>query len=66
MPEPLLRDLGMHASGEQVRRVAVPQIVEADARDTLHAADQVGELVRKAAGLVWLAIRPRARERVPC
>ena len=35
MPEPFLRDLRMHAARQEVRRVAVPEIVEADPRQIL-------------------------------
>jgi hypothetical protein len=65
MSEALLGNLGVHSSGQQLCRVTVPQVMEADAGDVLHAANKGRELVRQTAGLVRLAISPCAHECFP-
>src|SRR6516162_2321953 len=62
MPEPFLRHLGMHASEQELGRVAVPEIMESHARHVFRAADKASELVCQAARLHWLAIGAGTKE----
>jgi hypothetical protein len=56
MAEPLLRYLWMDAGEQELRRMAVAQIMEADTRNVLDTSHKPREFMRKAARLHRLAI----------
>src|SRR5580700_5860219 len=66
VPEAFLGDLRVNAGEQELGRVAMPEIMEPDARHALHAADKPGELMRQAAGLMRLAVGAGARQRLTC
>lgn len=65
MSQPLLRNFGMNPRAQQLRRVTVPEVVEANFRKVLDAADEARELVRQTAGLSRPTISTRAQKRFP-
>jgi hypothetical protein len=54
----------MYASEQELSGVRVPQIMEADARNVLKAADKARELVRQNTGLVRVAVGAGANQRL--
>src|SRR5262249_41143567 len=62
--EPLARDLGVDAGGEQMRGMAVPQVVQPDARQLDGAVDRLPPGLRQARRLQRRAVLARVDERV--
>jgi len=56
VPGTLLRDFRVDTGEQELRRVAVAQIVEPNPWEIFNPADQPSELVRQAAGVHRLAI----------
>ena len=50
VPQTLLGDLRMHAGEQELGRVAMPQVMEAHARQVSHSGDKARELMRQAWG----------------
>ena len=48
VPQTLLGDLRMNAGKQQLGRMAMPQVMEANARQVLQAGDQTRKLMRQA------------------
>jgi hypothetical protein len=63
VPQPFLSDLWMYTSGQQLRSVAVPQVMKPDPGHVLDPLYQASELVRKALWLQRFAV-PLAHTKV--
>ena len=64
MPKALLRHLWMHTCGQQLRRMAVPEVMETDPRNVLHSACDLGEFMGKASRRHGIAIRATEGQRL--
>ena len=65
-PKPLLSDLRMHTGSQQLRSVAMSQIVKPDPGYVLDPRYQANELMRQTLRLQWFAVGPRTHQGFAC
>lgn len=66
VPQALLNDLWMHTGSQQLRGVAMSQIVKPDPGEVLDPRYQASELMRQALRLQRFAVGPRTHQGFAC